>query len=308
MIHGLSLLTESFLQTLPFVVLQPAPSPSGIGPDELTDYWPTIVRAGWFLAGFLFIVIFSWIFIEPTFHRILRRRNNNNPTVRQALHQYFRVFFLLTAVFVGAGVAGYGQFLSRSAIVIGAATLAIGIAAREVIGSVVSGIALVFDPEFNIGDNIKWEDGEGVVESITLRVTRVKTPNGGLVTIPNTILTNQAITRPFGRGNYRIVEHFQFAYDDDIGEAMTHLKDVATELDRILSDPPPSVYVENLGDEAVIVRVQYWIEDPGHRNILDIRSAYSRAVKNRIENADITISPPTQRDLQGRIEISKITD
>lgn len=308
MIHGVSPLTESFLQTISFVLLQPTPPPSGIGPDELTDYWPTIIRAGWFLAGFLFIVVFSRIFIEPTFHRVLRRRNSNNPTLRQALHQYFRVFFLLIAVFVGAGVAGYGQFVSRSAIVIGAATLAVGIAAREVIGSIVSGIALVFDPEFNIGDNIEWEDGEGIVQSITLRVTRVKTPNGGLVTIPNTILTNQAITRPFWRGNHRIVEDFQFAYDDNIGQAMTHLTDIATELDGILSDPPPSVYVEKLGDDAIVVRVHYWIEDPNRCEILGIRSSFAQAVKTRIENANITISPPTQRDLQGQIKISKTTD
>jgi len=69
-----------------------------------------------------------------------------------------------------------------------------------VIGSLVSGIALVLDPDFNVGDYIEWPNGEGVVQSIALRTTRVETQNGELVTIPNTILTNNEISRPFGRG------------------------------------------------------------------------------------------------------------
>jgi len=101
---------------------------------------------------------------------------------------------------VGASVAGYGPVLGNSALLISAIALAIGVAAQEVIGSLVSGIALVLDPDFNVGDYIEWPNGEGVVQSIALRTTRVETQNGELVTIPNTILTNNEISRPFGRG------------------------------------------------------------------------------------------------------------
>jgi small-conductance mechanosensitive channel len=299
-----SLVAVLLHQTAPLVVFQPT-QPPGVGPDELVDYWPSLVRAGWFLAGFLAIVVLGRVFVEPAISRVIHRRNRKNPSLREAVRRYVRIFILVIGVFVGAGIAGYGRFLSSSALVIGAATLAIGVAAQEVIGSIVSGIALVFDPEFNVGDYIEWSDGEGTVQSITLRLTRVRTQNGELVTIPNTILTSEPITRPFGRGNYRVVEHLQLAYEDDVEAALSHLEAAAVDLDGILSEPSPSVYVDELGDDAVIVRVHYWIEDPDRRGIFAIRSAYARAVKTRLENAGITISPPSQRDLQGRIGITE---
>lgn len=296
---------ESRAPALSLVVIQTTTPGSGVGPDELIDYWPALVRAGWFLAGFLAIILLSRILIEPTLTRIIRRRNRNNPRLRDAISLYLRVFIILVAIFVGAGVAGYGRFLSNSALVIGATTLAVGVAGQEVIGSLISGTALVFDPELNVGNYIEWDDGEGTIQSITLRVTRVKTPDGELVTIPNIVLTSQAVTRPFGRGNYRVVEQIGLAYDDDVDDAMQLLEETAVGLDGILTDPAPDVYVDELGDDAVIVRVHYWIQDPNRREIFSIRSAYARAIKTRLDEAGLTISPPSERDLQGRIEIDE---
>ena len=295
----------SLFSTASLVVLQTTTPPSGVGPDELVDFWPAIVRLGWFLAAFLGVVLLSRLLVEPALGRVIRQRNRNNPTLREALVLYVRVFVFLAAILVGAGVAGYGRFLGNSALIIGAVTLAIGVAAQEVIGSLVSGMALVFDPEFNVGNYIEWSDGTGTVQSITLRVTRVETPNGELVTIPNTILTSQEITRPFGRGDYQVVEQIGLAYEDDVDEAMEHLREAAVALDDVLERPAPSVYVDELGDDAVVVRVHYWIEDPHRRDVFRIRSAYARAIKSRLDDAGITISPPSQRDLQGRIEIDE---
>ncbi len=287
------------------LLLQTDSPPPGVGPDELVDYWPLLLRAGWFFAGFFAVVLLSRIFVEPALIRLLRRRNRNNPTLQDAIRRYVRLLVLGVGVFVGAGVAGYGHILSTSALVIGAATLAIGVAAQEVIGSIVSGVALVFDSEFNVGDFIEWSGGAGIVQSITLRVTRVQTQNGELVTIPNTVLTNEPVTMPFGRGDYRIIEHIGLAYEDDVDEAMARLEAAAIGLVRVLPEPAPRAYIDELGEEAVIIRVHYWIEAPDRRDVLDVRSAYARAVKSELEAADITISPPSQRDLQGRITIDR---
>ncbi|MFC4552699.1 MULTISPECIES: mechanosensitive ion channel family protein [Halorussus] len=292
------------LPVVALVALQTTTPDSGVGPDELVEYWPGVVRTGWFVAGFLAVVVLSRFLVEPTLRRIVRRRNRNNPTLREAIFRYVHVLVFVVAVFVGAGVAGFGRFLSNSALILSAATLAVGVAGQEVIGSLVSGMALVLDPEFNVGNYIEWEEGEGTVRTITLRVTRVQTPNGELVTIPNTMLTSQSITRPFGRGNYRVVENIGLAYEDDADEAISHLVAVADEFDEILDQPAPNAYVDELGDDAVVVAVHYWIEDPERRDVVRIRSAYARAVKRRFEDVDITISPASQRDLQGRIEVA----
>jgi len=56
-----------------------------------------------------------------------------------------------------------------------AIALAIGVVAQELIGSLFSGIVLVLDPEFNVGDHIEWPIGGGIVQLIALRTTCVET-------------------------------------------------------------------------------------------------------------------------------------
>lgn len=287
------------------VVRQAQTATPGLGPEELVDYWPFLVRGGWFLLGFVVAAAVGWFVVEPLVSRGVRRRNRQNPTIQEAITRYVRALSLVVAFFVGAGVAGYGQFLANSALVIAAGTLAIGVAAQSVIGSLVSGIVLVTDPEFNVGNYIEWTDGEGTVQSITLRVTRVTTPDGELVTIPNTVLTSQAVTRPYGRGRYRVVEHIGLAYDEDVSAAMDRLTSAAAAVGDILQDPAPSAYVDEFGSDAVVVRVHYWIENPRRRDIFEIRSAYARAVKRRFDDAGLTISPASKRELLGRIGVDE---
>ncbi|MDX1748147.1 MAG: mechanosensitive ion channel family protein [Halobacteriales archaeon] len=284
--------------------LQVTPTP-GVGPEEVIDYWPALRRAAWFTIGFVVVFVLGWYAIEPATSRVVRRRNRNNPTIDEAISRYVRVLVVLVAVIIGAGFAGYGRLLGNSALVIAAGTLAVGVAGQSVIGSLVSGIVLVMDPEFNVGNYIKWGDRGGTVQSITLRVTRVKTPNGELVTIPNTTLTSEAITRPYGRGRLRVVEHIGLAYEDDLERAMDHLVEAAREIEGVLTDPAPEAYVDEFGGDAVVVRVHYWIEDPRRRDIFRIRSAYARDVKDRLEGEGITISPPSKRELLGRIGVNE---
>lgn len=61
------------------VALQ-TPTP-GVGPDELVDYWPPLVRIGWFLVGFVVTALVGWFVVEPAVSRAVRRRNRNNPTI-----------------------------------------------------------------------------------------------------------------------------------------------------------------------------------------------------------------------------------
>lgn len=294
--------------SLPAACLAIGAAPAGVGPDELVDYWPAVVRAGWFAAGFLAVVVVGRLFVEPALNRVVRRRNRNNPTLREAVRRYVRVLVLLVAVFAGAGVAGYGRFLGSSALVLGALTLAVGVAAQEVIGSLVSGVALVFDPEFNVGDDIEWSDGAGVVRSITLRVTHVETRNGEHVIVPNTVLTSEPVTRPFERGDYRVVERVGVAYEDDVDEALSHLEAAADAVERIRTEPRPRAYVDELGDDGVVVRVHYWVREPGRHDVPAVRSAFALESKERLERAGVTISPASKRDLEGRIGVDGASD
>lgn len=285
------------------MALQGAPEPDP-GPEELAVFWPLLVQLGWFLAGFLTVVLIGWLLVQPVVERAVRRRNRNNATLQAAVVLYFRLLVALAGTLVGVAVAGYGGFLGDSALVISAVALAVGIAAREVIGSLVSGVALVMDPEFNVGDHIEWDGGSGVVQSIALRITRVETADGELVTIPNTILTAGEVTRPYGRGNHRVVQELGVGYEADLDEVLGHLTAVAGETEGVLAEPSPVAYVDELGNNEVSIRVHYWITDPTRRDVFAVRSAYARGVRARFEAEGISVSQPAERELSGQICVS----
>ena len=289
----------------PDVVLQSTEPSPNVGLEEISDLQPAATRAIWFAAGLIAVTVVGWYVVEPSVGRIVRRRNENNPTIREAISRYLRLLFVVIGLFVGAGFAGYGQLLSDSALVIAAATLAIGVAGQAIIGSIVSGLALVVDPEFNIGNYIEWDGGEGEISSITLRVTRVRTPDGGLMTIPNTVLTNKAVSRPYQGEKQRVIERIQIPYEDDVEEALDQLTQAAQDIDGVLGTPQPKAYVDELGGNAVVVRVHYHVDEPRQRGVFSIRSEYAKRAMERLENAGVGISPASKRELQGRIEVSE---
>jgi small-conductance mechanosensitive channel len=286
------------------VALQTATPTPGVGVGELADYWPVLFRGVWFLAGFLAVALVGWFVAAPAVSGVVRRRNRNNPTIDEAMSRYVRLVALVLAVFVGAGVAGYGGFISDSALVIAAGTLAVGVAGQSVIGSLVSGVVLVLDPEFNVGNYISWVDGEGTVRSITLRVTRVHTPSGKLITVPNTRLTSEAVTRPYGQDRHRVIERIGIAYEADVDEAVEHLRAATEGIEGIAEGPSPKAYVDAFDPDSVGVDVHYWVENPRERDLFAVRSAYARAAKARLDEAGITISPVSKRELQGRIAVA----
>lgn len=270
---------------------------------RLLEQWPDVVRLALFLAWTLVAVVIGWYLLTPAIVEVVRRRNRNNPTIVPAITRYLRVLFVLVALVVGAAATGYTGFLGNSALLVAAGTLAIGVAAQAVIGSLVSGIVLVWDPEFNVGDYIRWDDRQGTVQSITLRVTRVVTPDGELVTVPNENLTAKAVVRPYGRGRYRVVEHLGIAYDEDVADALAILETVATEVDSISEAPSPEVYLDEFGSDAVVLRSHYWIENPAGHKLFEVRSRYAREVKRRFDEAGITLTPSSKRDLEGRLTV-----
>ena len=291
------------LRTACVVVLVSLVETPGVGPEELAEYWPPAVRAGWFLVGFVAAFVVGWYLFEPAVTRVIRRRNRNNPTIQEAISRYVRLLVVVVAVGVGAGVAGFGGVLAGSALVLAALTLALGVAGQQVVGSLLSGLVLVLDPEFNVGDYVVWEDGEGTVLSITLRVTRVRTQSNELVTIPNTVLTEQAITRPYGRRRLMIVDRVEVGYDDDVDLVKGLLVETAAGLDGVLERPAPEAFVDELADDGVVIRVHYWLDAPRSHEAPRITSRYTEAIKERLSAADVTISPASQHELQGSLEI-----
>jgi len=269
--------------------------------DLAGGYAVAITQALYFLVAFLVVYLAGRVVVQPLFERVLRRRNLD-AHARRPLKRVASVAILFVAVSVAFGFAGYGNFLTSLATIAAAATLAIGFAMQDVIANFVAGVFIYTDEPFRIGDWIEWDGNSGVVEDISLRVTRVRTFDNELLTVPNSVLTNGVVKNPVAKDELRLQFMFGIGYDDDIETATDIIVEEAEAHDGILDDPAVSVRLTELGDSYVGLKSRFWISDPSRADFVKIRGEYVAAVKERFDEEGIDIPYPV-RTLDGDVDV-----
>ncbi|WP_152039953.1 mechanosensitive ion channel family protein [Salinigranum salinum] len=280
----------------------PAQLPQGI-PTDFTGIEDLALRILGFFAAVLVVYVVGRLLVVPTVTRLVRSRNRNNPTIETAAETYTRLVVVGVAIVAGIVAAGFGDVLTDASIVIAAVSLVVGAASQDVIGSLVSGLFLVADPDFNVGDWIAWPGGEGIVEAVDFRVTRVRTVNNETIAVPNTELTTNTLTRPYGRDRYRVTEQLEVSYADDVEHALMTLVETAREDDRVLDDPAPNSRIVAFGGTAPTLQAEYWVSDPMDVNLVEVRSDFRRRVKRRFDEAGLTLGPPSTHELSGDLGV-----
>ncbi|QSG11829.1 Small-conductance mechanosensitive channel [Halapricum desulfuricans] len=269
------------------------------------QYRSLLVSVGLFVVAYLAVYAAGRVLFVPPVVRIVHRRNENNPTLENAVDLYTRVFFVVLAFPIAVAAAGFGRYLSGSAIVVAAATLAVGVAGQDVISNLVSGVFLVLDRNFNVGDFVRWNDRGGTVIGIGLRTTRVRTPNNEIVTIPNNDLSTKRVTHPYDGVRYRVEEPISVAYEANHDEIRSVLREVADEDDRILSKPAPALHVAQLDDSSVRLTIRYWVVEPAETDILATRTDYAERVVARLAKAGVAVAPASPQELSGSLTIER---
>jgi len=286
---------------------------SGLGPIEriLVEELDLAVGTAETLAGLaIFVVAFLVLFVLaralvlPLVRRVLDRRGLDEHARRPVLKV---VWFLLVfgAVGVAFGAAGFDGFLSSLAVIAAAGTLAVGFAMQDVLKNFVAGVFIFTEQPFRIGDWIEWNDHSGVVEDISLRITRVRTFDNELLTVPNADLTDDVVKNPVAKDQLRLKFLFGIGYDDDVDRATEIVIDEAERHEEILDDPAPSVRLTELGDSSVGLQARIWIANPSRSDFVKVRGEYVQAVKERFDEAGIDIPYPN-RTIGGGIELDNV--
>jgi small-conductance mechanosensitive channel len=291
------------LQTAP-----PEPASSFVG-QFLTRFFgldPGIADPiGYAVQGiivFILLYIVGKAFVMPLLDRTLDRRgldtHAKKPITKVA---FFIVVFIALAVAFGA--AGRGNILTSLATIAAAATLAVGFAMQDVLKNFVAGVFIFTEKPFRIGDWIEFDDQSGVVEDISLRVTRLRTFDNELLTVPNSQLTDNVVKNPVDADKLRLKFVFGIGYDDDIEQATDVILEEARAHDGIMDDPEPSVRLTELGDSSVGLQSRIWISNPSRADFVKTRAEYVQNVKQRFDEEGIDIPYP-HRTLTGGLEFA----
>jgi small conductance mechanosensitive channel len=273
------------------------PLQSAVFADILQDvgvpYARPIGSAVTFVVAFLVLYFVGRAVIGRVVGRVLDRRGLD-VHAKRPLQKLTRIVIVFAAIAVAFGLAGYGNFLGALATVAAAATLAIGFAMQDVIANFVAGVFIYTDRPFRIGDWIEWDGNSGVVEDISLRVSRIRTFDNELLTVPNSQLTDGVIKNPVAKEQLRLKFLFGIGYDDDIDRATEIIMEEAEKHEDILDEPAPSVRLTELGDSSVGLQSRVWIANPSRADFVKTRGEYVTAVKERFDEEGINIPYPNR--------------
>ncbi|ELZ85780.1 putative mechanosensitive ion channel [Haloferax elongans ATCC BAA-1513] len=255
-----------------------------------------------FFVTFLAVYIVGKAILSSVVSRYLDRRGADEHA-KKPLMKLVTVVVAFIALAAGFRMAGFPNILQSLATIAAAGTLAIGFAMQDTISNFVAGIFIFTDRPFRINDWIEWDGHSGIVEDISFRVTRVRTFDNELLTVPNSQLTDGVIKNPVAKDKLRLQVPFGIGYDDDIQQATDIILEEAQAHDGIMDDPEPSVRLTELGDSAVVLKSRIWIANPSRADFVKTRGEYVTTVKKRFDEEGIDFPYPN-RTLSGELSVA----
>ena len=181
--------------------------------------------------------------------------------------------------------------------------IAVGFAARDTLANLISGVSIIADAPYKIGDFVVLDTGErGVVTDLGMRSTRLLTRDDVEISIPNAVMGNAKITNESGGPavEHRIRIPIGVAYGTRPQKVVDVLETVARENSMVLDHPSPRVRMRAFGESSLDFELLGWIRLPEQRGLAKHQLLIEIEEKFRAEGIEI---PFPQRDLHIRSNI-----
>lgn len=198
-------------------------------------------------------------------------------------------FYIVASLVI---VSALGQLGINLSVLLGAAgilTVAIGFASQTSASNLVSGLFLMAERPFVVGDWIKIDDVVGVVLSIDLLSVKIRLFDNALVRIPNETIIKTRLTNLTHFPIRRIDVNVGVAYKEDMARVRDLLFDVADRNPLVLDNPAPQFFYDGYGDSALEFRLCVWVTK---ENIVDVRNEIRLEIKEVFDRKGIEIPFP----------------
>lgn len=243
------------------------------------------------LAALIFVVgrLISKLLLA-LLKRLLKRSDMDDMLVRFVSSIANALLFLFVVV---AALDQLGVDTTSLVAVMGAAGLAVGLSLKDSLANFASGVMLLIFRPIDNGDYVEAAGISGIVESIGIFTTTMRTPDNKEVIVPNGAIYQDSITNYSARDTRRVDMLFGIGYDDDIDQAKSILEAILADDPRVLATPASSVALIELADSSVNFNVRPWVKADDY---WDVKSSVTEQVKKRFDANGIGIPYP-QMDL-----------
>ena len=207
--------------------------------------------------------------------------------LRNIAYAVMLVLVIMTAL-TALGVPTTSMFA-----ILGAAGLAVGLALKDSLSNIASGVMLIVLRPFRAGDHVVAAGQEGTVLEIRVFQTRLRAFDHRVVILPNSQITTAPIINYSALPQRRFEVSVGVGYDDDLQQARSVLLQIARDEPLVLDEPEPVVRVVNLGESSVDLVLHAFANNA---DFVEARSRVIEAVRNELIGHGLNIPYP-QRDL-----------
>lgn len=235
-------------------------------------------------TGYLIFVVVDNSLI-PVWKQLSKKTKSDiDDTIGTLVHEVLRFTIIITTFLLILSIWGINIVPLLGAL--GIAGLAVALALQPVLSNIFSGVAIVIDGTFKVGDIIKVNDYMGEVFKIGLRTTRIKTFDNEMIIMPNSVIANSNVQN-FFQPDKTIRVNFDFGVEYGVDPEYVK-KIVIEEIEKIKTrkkDEEIRVLFLEMADNSINFKIMFWVDDiskkwPAHQEA--ITRIYRRLYKEKI--------------------------
>ncbi|HIJ52721.1 MAG TPA: mechanosensitive ion channel family protein [Planctomycetes bacterium] len=217
------------------------------------------------------------------------------PVIRKSLRITIAI---IATLFIAETILGAGQ-IKTILLSAGVGGIAIALAAKDTIANFFGSVTIFADRPFQIDELVKIGEHVGPVEEVGFRSTKIRTLQGHLVTVPNSVIVNSAVENIGRRPFIRRTSNITITYDSGrqgAKRAVEIIKEVLSGIPEINTDParPPKVYFSDFNDWALNIYMRYWVKPPDYWLYHEVNERVNFEIMKRFEAENIEFAFPSQ--------------
>lgn len=260
----------------------------------ITDLIPIGIEYSMNILGAIIILIAGWMvagWLSKRVYKLALASEKIDKTLPSIFRKVVNISIMVITILAVLGK--FGVETTSIVAVLGAATLAIGLALQGTLSNVASGVMILIFKPFTIDDFINVGTISGAVTEIGIFTTTFKTADGLAIIAPNSKVWGDEITNYSTNDIRRLDLPFGIGYEDDIDKAINVISNLITNDERVLVDPEPVVVVNELADSSVNLLARPWC----HRSdYWQLKWEMTKRIKEVLDENSISIPFP-QRDV-----------
>jgi len=256
---------------------------------KFAELTPKLVVGILVFSFFLFTSKYLSQIAVKLFHKFFPKSKKESSLV--TLIGVFRFLIMIMGSFIALEIMGFSGFLWKFIGSLGVAGVIAGVALKDLVSSIFSGMLIGIDKAFKVGDYVSIGANSGTVQEIGFLTTKIISDDGKKIYIPNQVIFNSPFSNITASPQRKIILNFEIPADEDISKAQKGILDVVKNLEEVDRLDTAEVIFTDLKQGVFNLQAKFWIKVGA--NIVHVKDEAFLKIKQRLDADSILLVTPT---------------